>query len=139
MGFASNARCIQLSTAPRARPADKHGGCTGQVNGVFCVDGFFQFILFLFLDCRAWICVGTSRGYISLWDVRYNVMSKLWRHSSHGPIHRLASCKSLPRVSPQQQQQAFHNKSEYQIGSVEGSYLFVAAGNNEVGSTNQPG
>ncbi len=80
---------------------------------------------------RAWLSVGTSRGYVSLWDIRYNIMSNLWRHSSNGPIHRLATCKPLARVTAQMQQAAYQNKSEYLIGSAEGAYLFVAAGANE--------
>ena len=70
---------------------------------------------------RAWMVVGTAKGYVSLWDVRYNAMCRLWRHSSSGPIHRLATCKSLPVGS----------KSEQAIGSPEGAFLFVAAGSNE--------
>ncbi len=44
---------------------------------------------------RNWIAVGSSRGYVSLFDIRYNACSRLWRHSGEGPIHRLACCKSL--------------------------------------------
>lgn len=80
---------------------------------------------------RNWICVGTTNGFVSLWDIRYNTQAKLWRHSSCGPIHRLASCKSLPGVTPQMQQKAYATRSEHLIGSAEGAYLFVAAGNNE--------
>lgn len=67
---------------------------------------------------RNWICVGTSRGYIGLWDIRYNVMCKLWRHSTGGIIHRLACTKSSGSGSGS-------------LGSSEGAYLFVAAGKNE--------
>lgn len=66
---------------------------------------------------RNWICAGTSKGYIALWDIRYNVMSKLWQHSSCGPIYRLASSRHMPMKG--------------NGGSCEGSYLLVAAGNNE--------
>lgn len=80
---------------------------------------------------RTWLTVGTSRGYISLWDIRFNVMNKLWRHSSQGAIHRLATCKSLRRVTGTMQQAAYSTRSEHLIGPAEGAYLFVAAGNNE--------
>jgi len=68
---------------------------------------------------RNWIVAGTSRGYIGLWDVRYNVMNKLWRHCSNGPIRRLACCKSIPKTRGDIMQY------------TDGSYLFAAAGNNE--------
>jgi phosphoinositide-3-kinase regulatory subunit 4 len=68
---------------------------------------------------RCWIMVGTSRGYIGLWDIRYNVLSKLWRHSSNAPIHRMACCKPIPK-----------SRSDI-MQFTNGSYLFVAAGNNE--------
>ena len=41
-----------------------------------------------------WIIVGTSRGYLLLWDLRFNVMSAAWRHSSNGPIHKISSFRS---------------------------------------------
>ena len=39
---------------------------------------------------KNWIVAGTSRGYIGLWDVRYQTLVKLWRHSRDSPIKRLA-------------------------------------------------
>lgn len=71
---------------------------------------------------RNWICVGTSQGYISLWDIRYNSMCKLWRHSSGSAIHRLACAKSSPNIQ---------STREGVLASSEGAYMFVAAGNNE--------
>jgi hypothetical protein len=44
---------------------------------------------------RNWIAVGSSKGYISLFDVRFNTCSKLYHHSNGSAIHRLACCKSL--------------------------------------------
>jgi len=38
---------------------------------------------------RNWIVAGTNRGYVGLWDVRYQTMVKLWRHSRDSPIKRL--------------------------------------------------
>jgi phosphoinositide-3-kinase regulatory subunit 4 len=68
---------------------------------------------------RNWISVGTSKGCVALWDIRYNVMSRAWQHSSASPIHRLACCKSV-NVS---------NSSSRDY--PEGAYLFVAAGRGE--------
>jgi phosphoinositide-3-kinase regulatory subunit 4 len=28
---------------------------------------------------RNWVCLGTDKGYIGLWDVRFNTMNSLWR------------------------------------------------------------
>ena len=72
---------------------------------------------------RNWICMGTSKGFVSLFDIRYNVPSKLWRHSSHSAIHRLACCKA-PKAASNAGASAGMPQSE-------GAFLFVAAGNNE--------
>lgn len=74
----------------------------------------------VFQDRNA-LCVGTNEGVVQLWDVRYNIACRTWRHSSLSPIHRLASCKSIPRIS------AAKDIMPY----TEGAYLFVAAGANE--------
>lgn len=85
---------------------------------------------------RNWVCVGTSRGYVSLWDIRYNLMAKLWRHSSHSNIYRLASCKAMPRSL--QQSAAMQSPGgnppgnrDFALQGTEGAYLFIAAGVNE--------
>jgi phosphoinositide-3-kinase regulatory subunit 4 len=84
---------------------------------------------------RNWICVGTTKGYISLWDIRYNMMAKLWRHSSQSQIHRLACCKALPRGPgysgvPSSMTPGAGSK-DFVMQPTEGAYLFVAAGANE--------
>jgi len=48
------------------------------------------------------------------------MLVKLWRHSSKGPIHRLATCARLPGDRD----------------NAEGPHAFVAAGNNEVAVSN---
>ena len=48
---------------------------------------------------RNWACAGTSKGFVALWDTRYRVLAKLWRHSSRSTIHRLATCARLPLSS----------------------------------------
>ena len=39
---------------------------------------------------KNWIVAGTVRGYVGLWDIRFQAMVKLWRHSRNSPIKRLA-------------------------------------------------
>ena len=73
---------------------------------------------------RNWMCVGTSKGYIGLWDVRYNVMCKLWKHSAGLPVQRLAAAKGHTGRSQT-------NGKQDALPSAEGGYLFVASGLNE--------
>jgi len=40
---------------------------------------------------RNWMCAGTNRGCLALWDVRYQKIVRLWQHSSAAPISRLAT------------------------------------------------
>ena len=40
---------------------------------------------------RNWILTGTSRGFLALWDLRFNQTVKLWHHSRGAPITRLAT------------------------------------------------
>ena len=75
---------------------------------------------------RNWMCVGTSKGYIGLWDIRYNVMNKLWKHSAGLPIQRLASAKGHSSRG-----QSSAGGRQDVLPSAEGGYLFVAAGLNE--------
>jgi hypothetical protein len=67
---------------------------------------------------KHWVGAGTAKGVVALWDVRFNVLSAAWRHSSGSAIHRLASCKAPRSVVPG-------------LGYTEGAFLFCAAGNNE--------
>lgn len=77
---------------------------------------------------RNWVCAGTDKGYIALWDIRFNVMNSLWRHSTASAIHRLACCKSYSSMSSSINSQG---QKELTIPYTEGAYLIVAAGNNE--------
>jgi WD40 repeat protein len=63
-----------------------------------------------------WMTVGTEDGYIALWDLRFNVMSKLWRHSSHSTIHKI-SIPSSPFPEAK---------------SVDTPVIITSAGDNEV-------
>jgi serine/threonine protein kinase len=67
---------------------------------------------------KHWVGAGTAKGVVALWDVRFNVLSAAWRHSSGSAIQRLACCKAPRSVVPG-------------LGYTEGAFLFCAAGNNE--------
>ena len=43
---------------------------------------------------QGWIILGTSRGYLLMWDLRFNVLSAAWRHSSNGSIHKISCFRS---------------------------------------------
>lgn len=66
----------------------------------------------------SWFAVGTSRGFICLWDLRFLVLIRIWRHSSHRSIHRLKSCLGLPNTLP--------------LDETSVPLVFVAAGDGEV-------
>lgn len=72
---------------------------------------------------RNWLVSGTSRGYVTLWDIRYQQPVKVWRHSRGASISRLATSYIL---SPQQ-----GNSSEGPISAR--PFIFVASGSNECG------
>ena len=40
---------------------------------------------------RNWMVVGSSKGFLSLWDLRFQQTLKLWHHSRAAPINRLAT------------------------------------------------
>ena len=85
---------------------------------------------------RSWAVVGTSRGFVALWDLRYNLLCRLWQHSSAGPIWKLACSKSLLRTGGSGTNNAqgvggFPNAGSPALADTEGAYLFVAAGDGE--------
>ncbi|CAM9305018.1 unnamed protein product, partial [Hapterophycus canaliculatus] len=78
---------------------------------------------------KTWLVVGTSRGFVMLWDLRFQarricaapaafaplqILARLWRHSSGGPVHKLATCSRLPPPD-----------------AAPGPHVIVAAGRNE--------
>lgn len=69
---------------------------------------------------RNWICMGSSKGFLSLFDIRYHIPCKLWRHSSCATINRIASCKTNQTAV-----------SSHAVPHSDGAFLFVAAGQNE--------
>jgi phosphoinositide-3-kinase, regulatory subunit 4 len=70
---------------------------------------------------RHWVVSGTSRGYVTLWDVRFQQPVKVWQHPSGNSIARLATSV----VAPPQKWGAKMNESRSR------PFVFVAAGRNE--------
>jgi phosphoinositide-3-kinase regulatory subunit 4 len=68
---------------------------------------------------------GTSRGYISLMDVRYQLCVKVWRHSSESLVSRLATCFT---TLPQDKEGKFQTSL---YGTEPRPYIFMGCGNNE--------
>ncbi|TYZ60520.1 hypothetical protein PybrP1_009298 [[Pythium] brassicae (nom. inval.)] len=66
----------------------------------------------------SWLAVGTSRGFICLWDLRFLVLIRIWRHSSHRSIQRMKPCVGLPNTLP--------------LDEASVPLVFVAAGDGEV-------
>ncbi|CEG40000.1 vps15 protein kinase [Plasmopara halstedii] len=66
----------------------------------------------------SWLAVGTSRGFLCLWDLRFLVLIRIWRHSSHYAIHRIQPCLGLPNTLP--------------LDETSVPLVFVAAGDGEV-------
>jgi phosphoinositide-3-kinase regulatory subunit 4 len=72
---------------------------------------------------RNWLVSGSSRGFVALWDIRYQQPVKVWRHSCGSAISRLATSYILT------QQQGLSSE-----GSISARpFIFVAAGSNECG------
>lgn len=71
---------------------------------------------------RNWIVVGTNKGFISLWDLRFHQIMKLWKHSRSSPINRLATSFVPPP-------QSWVGKRSISVDSK--PYIFVASGSNE--------
>ncbi|KAJ1922677.1 Serine/threonine-protein kinase [Tieghemiomyces parasiticus] len=60
---------------------------------------------------HTWLLVGTSRGVLTLWDLRFRVTVKAWQHPAQAPVHQL---------------------SLYRTPAAHGRWVFVAAGRGEV-------
>jgi len=73
---------------------------------------------------RNWIVLGTNKGFISLWDLRFHQILKLWRHSRASPVNRLAASF----VPPPQSWIGRGNAS-----SDARPFVFAACGPNECG------
>jgi WD40 repeat protein len=71
---------------------------------------------------RHWAVVGTNRGTIALWDLRFQHLMKLWHHSRSSSIDRLATSFVPP---PQSWVGKGYNQSDAR------PYIFAASGPNE--------
>lgn len=69
---------------------------------------------------RNWVVTGTSRGFVALWDLRFQQILKLWHHSRSAPINRLGTS-----IVPAPQSWSGRSTSETR------PFLFAAAGPNE--------
>ena len=63
---------------------------------------------------RNWAMAGTNRGFLCLWDLRFQKIIKLWQHGNAVPISRLAASSASP----------LH-------GTTEAPFVFVGTGTNE--------
>ncbi len=63
---------------------------------------------------HCWLATGSVRGHISIWDLRYQIVVRSWRHPVASPVHRLLPLRD-PRAS-----------------TLAPELLLVAAGTNEV-------
>ena len=43
---------------------------------------------------RNWVLAGSNRGYIALWDIRFQKLVKVWQHESCAPVNRLGICSA---------------------------------------------
>jgi WD40 repeat protein/serine/threonine protein kinase len=73
---------------------------------------------------RNWMLAGTSRGCLTLFDIRYQMPVKTWQHNSHSAITRLATCST---TLPQDRDQKQHPS-----GNEPRPYTFMGCGRNEV-------
>lgn len=71
---------------------------------------------------RNWVVTGTSKGFISLWDLRFQQILKLWHHSRSAPVNRLATSFVPPP-------QAWSGRSN--VDNQPRPFLFAACGPNE--------
>eukprot|EP00934_Nitzschia_sp_Nitz4_P004407 Nitzschia sp. Nitz4//scaffold69_size99277//78687//83589//NITZ4_004646-RA/size99277-augustus-gene-0.6-mRNA-1//1//CDS//3329556754//4397//frame0 len=72
---------------------------------------------------RNWVVTGTSKGFISLWDLRFQQILKLWHHSRSAPVNRLATSFVPPPQS--------WNSTRGNVDSLARPFLFAASGPNE--------
>lgn len=68
-----------------------------------------------------WMVTGTSKGFLTLWDIRFQQPVKLWLHSRQSPITRLATSYVVP---PQ-----FWHLPQHSDGPR--PFVFVSSGSNE--------
>ena len=69
---------------------------------------------------NCWFVVGTHRGFLCVWDTRFQIMVKCFQHSSACPIRALRFC-------PPRQRWMQSGRVAWEVPTV-----YVAVGNNEV-------
>ncbi|GAB4818761.1 hypothetical protein N2152v2_005807 [Parachlorella kessleri] len=68
-----------------------------------------------------WLVTGSTRGHLTLWDIRFRLPVNSWQHPAAGTVASLAVAAAPPtRLGIRQ-------------GAAAGPLLYVAAGENEVG------
>jgi phosphoinositide-3-kinase, regulatory subunit 4 len=72
---------------------------------------------------RHWVVTGSSKGFLALWDVRFQQQLKLWHHSRCAPINRVATSFVQPP-------QSWIGKNASSASAR--PFVFVACGPNEV-------
>ena len=45
-----------------------------------------------------WIVAGSNRGFLALWDIRFQKLVKMWQHSCESSINRLGTSSARPYV-----------------------------------------
>lgn len=45
-----------------------------------------------------WICFGSSRGYLQLFDLRFQLVVQIWRHRAQAPIYAMHACPKVPSL-----------------------------------------
>lgn len=71
---------------------------------------------------RHWAVIGTNRGFVALWDIRFQQQMKMWHHSRSSPINRLATSFVPPP-------QSWIGRGS--SNALSKPYLFAACGPNE--------
>lgn len=74
----------------------------------------------------AWVSAATNRGFLALWDLRYSLMAKLWRHPSRLPVHDLVVA---PHLDPTSQSSSRGSGGHCPV-------VLAACGENEVAAWN---
>ena len=69
---------------------------------------------------HCWFVLGTHRGYLCVWDIRFQIMVKCYLHSSGCPVHALKYC-------PPREKWMQAGRSPWEVPTV-----YVASGDNEV-------
>eukprot|EP00298_Acanthocystis_sp_HF-20_P014140 c20652_g1_i1.p1 GENE.c20652_g1_i1~~c20652_g1_i1.p1 ORF type:complete len:1457 (+),score=612.94 c20652_g1_i1:607-4371(+) len=67
-----------------------------------------------------WVLIGTSLGFLIIYDIRFEVIGKVWRHPKRCPIRKLSHFNSNPNFA-----------SQSSIRPPEGPLVLIAAGGSD--------